>query len=77
MAPVLRPLLPVISVALLLMARLVLWIRLEPVDQPRAAQVLLSLLLVLMVGVLSAVVRWVEHDTQRREHGRGQCPHGP
>ncbi len=74
MSRLIRPLLPVVGVALLLMALLVLWIRLEPVDLPRIVQVLLSLLLVLAVGVLSAVVRWVEHDAQRREHGGANAP---
>ncbi len=62
MAPVLRRLLPVIGVALLLMALLVLWIRLEPVDLPRAVQAAVALLLVLAVGILIAAVLWVERD---------------
>ena len=71
MSRLIRPLLPVIGVALLLMAVLVLWIRAKPVDLSRTVQILLSILLVLAVGILIAAVVRVEHDTELQKHARG------
>ena len=72
MAPALRALLPVVGGALLPTALLVLWIRLEPIDLSRVLQVLLSLLLVLAAGVLSAAVLRVERDTEAQDHVDGE-----
>ena len=57
MVQLLRPLLPVVAVALLLTVALALWIRAEPLAMPTPLQVALSLLLVGAVAALLAYVR--------------------
>ncbi len=60
MRDVLRPLLPVVIVALAGTAVLVLWIRTEPLAMPRPLQLLLSLALLAAVAVVLVLVLRLE-----------------
>jgi hypothetical protein len=61
-AAVLRPLVPVVTAALLCTLLLAAWIRLRPLPMPTSAQVVLSVGVVVMVAVLLALVRYGERD---------------
>ncbi len=81
LSAVFRPLLPVVAAALLLMAVVVAWIRIEPLPMPTPLQMTLSVLLVLAAGVLCAVARSVEraaagHDDNGRSRGGDLPPRG-
>ena len=62
MSPTLRPLVPVVVVALLCTALLAAWIRARPLPVPPAAQVVLSVGVVVAVAAVLALVRFVEAD---------------
>lgn len=66
MAPTLRPLVPVVAGALLCTALLALWIRAQPLPMPTAAQVVLSVGLVVVMAVALTLVRRVERDAEGR-----------
>ena len=56
-SPMLRPLVPVVAVALVCAALLAAWIRLRPLPMPPAFQVLLSVGVVVAVAALLALAR--------------------
>ena len=58
MSSELRSLVPSLAVAFVLAAILIPWIRFHPLAMPRAAQVTLSIALVIAVGGLIVLVRW-------------------
>jgi hypothetical protein len=62
-SPALRPLVPVVAVALLGTALLAAWIRLRPPPMPPALQVLLSVGVVVAVAAVLALARGGESDT--------------
>jgi hypothetical protein len=60
----LRPLVPVVAVALLCTVLLAAWIRLRPLPIPPTVQVLLSVGVVVAVAAVLALVRRAERDAR-------------
>jgi hypothetical protein len=67
MSHTLRPLVPVVAVALLCTALLHGWIRAQPLAMPRAAQAVLGAALVAVVAIVLALVQHVERDLRDAE----------
>jgi hypothetical protein len=59
-SPTLRPLVPVVAIALLCTALLAVWIRTRPLPMPPSVQVALSVGLVVLVAAVIALVHRAE-----------------
>ena len=73
-SPVLRPLVPVVAVALLGTALLAAWIRVGPLPMPPIIQVALSVGVVLVVAVVLALVRRREREVRDAGYSRPADP---